>query len=142
LILGGVTFAFAPPNQGYKFDRVITTYTKTDNDAYAEESIVQGWKVVSYELRTQLENIFTGVRGLPATVTSIRDAAARILERYRQEGQIVDSILADGTVLKAYRNLDVVLDNDIARLNVTISPVSGINFQLNTLILIPAIIAA
>jgi hypothetical protein len=54
----------------------------------------------------------------------------------------VDSILADGTVLNAYRDLTVTLDGDIARLNVTISPVSGINFQLQTLLLVPATIAA
>lgn len=142
LILGGVTFAFNPPNQGYKFDRVITTYTKLDNDAYVEESVVQGWKTVSYGLRTQLENIFTGVRGLPATIQGIVNAADRILSQYRQEGQIVDSILADGTTLRAYRELQVVLDGDIARLSVIISPVSGINFQLNTLFLVPATIAA
>jgi hypothetical protein len=142
MILGGVTFAFAPPNQGYKFDRVITTYTKTDNDAYVEESVVMGWKNVAYELRTQLENIFTGVRGLPATIRSIQDAAERILETFRQEGQIADSTLDDGTSLRAYRELDVSLDGDVAKLNVIISPVSGINFQLSTLFLVPARVAA
>jgi hypothetical protein len=100
MILGGVTFAFAPPEGGYKFDRVVSTYTKSDNDAYVEESVITGWKNVSYGLRSQLENIFTGVRGLPATVRSIKDAAGRILEGYRKENQIVDSILADGTVLQ------------------------------------------
>jgi hypothetical protein len=142
MVLGGVTFAFAPPNQGYKFDRVITTFTKLDNDAYVEESIVMGWKNVAYELRTQLENIFTGVRGLPSTIENIKIAASRILEAFRQEGQIVDSILTDGSTLRAYRELYVTLDGDIARLSVIVSPVSGINFQLSTLFLVPATIAA
>lgn len=142
MILGGVTFAFAPPNGGFKFDRVITTYTKDDNDAYTEESVVMGWKNVAYGLRTQLEAVFTGVRALPLTIQGVKDAASRILQAYRDEGQIVDSILEDGTVLKAYRDLDVHLSNDVQTLDATISPVEGINFQLNTLFLVPAIISA
>jgi len=142
MILGGVTVAFAPPNRGFKFDRVITTYTKLDNDAYVEESVVQGWKVVTYELRTQLEDIFTGVRALPITANNIKDAASRILEAYRKDGQIVDSVDADGSTLLAYRGLEVTIDKDICYLNVTISPVSGINFMLNTLFLVPATLSA
>lgn len=142
LILAGVTVAYAPPNKGYKFDRVVTTYTKLDNDAFVEESVVMGWKNVAYELRTQLEDLYTGVRGTPGSVADIRGSAGVILESLRQEEQIVDSILEDGTTLKAYRELTVVLDGDKARVSVVVSPVSGINFMLHTLFLVPAVIAA
>ena len=142
LILGGVTVAFAPPNQGFKFDRVITTYTKLDNDALTEESIVMGWKAVAYDLRSQLEAIYTGTRARPATAEAIKDSMATLLEQFRQAGQIVDSVLADGSTLMAYRELRVVLDHDIARYKATVSPVAGINFQLSDLFLVPATIAA
>ena len=142
MILGGVTFAFAPPNGGFKFDRVITTYTKLDNDAYVEESVVMGWKNVTYGLRTQIEAIFTGVRGLPLTVEGVKDATRRILDAYRDEGQIVDSVDADGNALRAWRELKVNLSGDVNSLSVVISPVSGINFELQTVFLVPASIAA
>jgi len=142
IILGGVTFAFSQANLGYKFDRVITTYSKSDNDAFVEESIVQGWKNVAYGLRYDLETAFTGVRGLPATVQTIKDRAKRKLEAYRDEGQIVDSQDADGQAQHAWRNLTVTLDGDVNRLSVTISPVAGINFELQTLFLAPASLSA
>ena len=49
---------------------------------------------------------------------------------------------ADGTSVKAYRNLTVSLQGDQAQLQVTISPVSGINYILQSLFLVPARIAA
>ncbi len=142
MILGGVTFAFSSPNQGYRFDRCITTYTKADNDAYVEESIVTGWKALAYDLRTQLETIFTGTRGTPLTVRSIYDAAANLLEKYRQQGQIVDSVASDGSVQPGYRDLSVTLNGGTCNLNVTVSPVSGVNFLLQSIFITPASIAA
>ncbi len=142
LILAGVTVAFAPPNRGFKFDRVITTYTKLDNDALVEESIVQGWKVIAYESRTQLEDIYTGTRGLPATVQNIKDSWEAILEAYRKQGAIVDSVDESGVRLLAYRDVKVTLDGDKAYMRATISPVPGINFLLQTLFLVPATISA
>ena len=70
------------------------------------------------------------------------DTATEILKKYREEGAIVDSTLQDGTTLKAYRNLRVTLDGDQLYTSVTVSPVPGINFQLNTLTLVPAVNAA
>lgn len=139
LILGGVTFAFQ--DNGFKFDRVVTTYTKTDNDALVEESIVQGWKVVSYDLRTGVEAIFTGTKARQATREDILSVVQELLEGFRQEEQIVDSVLADGSTLKAYRELAVTLTKDQARLSAIISPVAGINFTLNTLFVVPAVIS-
>jgi hypothetical protein len=142
LILGGLVFAFLSPNAGYRFDRVTTTYTAADNDALTEESVVTNWKQISYDLRSQLESIFVGSKGTPATIQAIYDATQNILEKERQDGNIVDSTESDGTRLKAYRNVSVTLSGDTCNVSATISPVDGVNFILNTLFLVPATISA
>ncbi len=89
----------------------------------------QAVNTVSYELRTELENRFTGVRALPATVGAMREAAVAKLEALRDAGVIVDSFdEAAGRPLPAYRDLSIVVRGDIARMRVTVSPVTGINY--------------
>lgn len=142
MVLGGVSFAFSTPTQGFKFDRMVTTYTKLDNDAYVEESIVTNWKNISYSLRTQLEAIYTGTKGTPATISSIVASTNNILEQFRQQGAIVDSTASDGTVLRAYRNVHATLTGSSVYLTATMSPVEGINFILESLFLVPSVISA
>ena len=138
MILGGVLIAEQVPNQGFRIMKAITTFTREDNDAYTEESVVMGWKNVSYELRTYLENLFIGRRISIGNITSLKSEAEAKLNQLRDAGQIVDSILPDGSVLKAYRGLKVEAAKDTVRLSVTVSPVEGINFILNTIFLVPA----
>lgn len=145
MILAGVMFVEQVPGQGFRWVKGVTTYTRTDNDAYTEESVVQGWKNVAYELRTYLENLFTGTRATPSNITRVREQAQNKLDLLKKAGQIVDSVLADGSTLNAWRNLDVHTVPqmpDVVAIDVTVSPVSGINFTLNTLTLVPAQISA
>jgi hypothetical protein len=145
MILAGVMFAEQVAGQGFRFVKGITTYTRSDNDAYTEESVVQGWKNVAYELRTVLENTYTGRRANPATIQGIKQTAANKLDVLKREGQIVDSVLTDGTRLNAWRNLVVATvpgKPDTVAISVTVSPVSGINFTLNTVTLVPAQLSA
>ena len=141
MILGGVMIAEQVPNQGFRIVKGITTYTRQDNDAYTEESVVMGWKNVVYELRTFLENLFTGTKVSISNLTSFKSEAEAKLNQLRDAGQIVDSVLADGSILKAYRNLKVSAVNDTVTLSVTVSPVEGINFILNNVFLVPATIS-
>ena len=141
MILAGVMFVEFKDGEGFRWVKGITTYTRTDNDALTEESVVQGWKNVSYELRTYIERLFTGTRASPTNISGIREQADAKLELLKKSGQIVDSILEDGTRLNAYRDLKVYTVRgfaDVVALDVTCSPVSGINFTLNTITLVPA----
>lgn len=141
MILAGVMFVEQVPAQGFRWVKAITTYTRTDNDAYTEESVVQGWKNVAYELRTHLETLFTGTRATPSNIATVKEQASAKLELLKKAGQIVDSVLPDGQRLNAYRNLNVYTlpgMPDAVAIDVTVSPVSGINFTLNTLTLVPA----
>lgn len=142
MILGGVLIAETVPNRGFRIVKGVTTYTREDNDAYTEESVVMGWKNVSYELRTHLENLFIGRKVSPTNISGLKSQADAKLSQLRAAGAIVDSIFADGSRELAYRNLEVTASLDTVTLSVVVSPVSGINFILNNIYLVPAQISA
>jgi hypothetical protein len=129
------------PGAGFRVEKGITTYTKSDNDAFTEETIVQIWKAVAYDLRTALEDRFTGRPGNVKTVQQVPSVVVGVLEKFREAGALTDSI-EDGTVTKAYRNIEVALNGDQMSVGATITPTPGINFILNTLVLVPARISA
>ena len=138
MILGGVLIVDKIPNKGIRVVKGITTYTQTNNDAYREESIVIGWKNISYELRTHIEDLFTGGYMSVTNLEGLKGEARAKLSLLRASGAIVDSILADGTRVNAWQNLSVTGSVDTVTTTVTCSPVSGINFTLNNIIIVPA----
>ncbi len=141
LLLNGVMSVAEIPGEGFRIEKGITTYTKSDNDAFTEESIVQGWKNISYEWRTSLERQYTGRPGDPNTVLTVKPASIAILGALRDEGQISDSII-DGETVDGFRNISVSLSGDVLSVGGTISPTPGINFILNTMVIVPAQISA
>jgi len=152
LLLAGVTLITEDlQTGGYKCEKCITTYTKSENNAYTEESIVQVWKAVSYDLRTSMELQFTGTKGNPAKRSTMIGFADSKLRQYGPSERggndaLADSVYDDGSTAPAHRDLDVTIGvspdpSDVARLSVIISPVSGINFQLQTIFVVPAQIA-
>jgi hypothetical protein len=141
LLLNGVMSVAAIPGEGFRIEKGITTYTKSDNDAFTEESIVQGWKNIAYEWRTGLEKQFTGRPGDPNTVLTVKPASVSILSALRDQGQIADSII-DGATVDGFRDISVSLAGDVLSVGGTISPTPGINFILNTMVIVPAQISA
>jgi len=137
LTLNGVAVVNNVLGKGFRIDKMITTFTKADNDAYTEETIVQIWKSIAYELRGTLEDVYVGRPGSLQTVQTVPAVVSRVLELFRQAGSITDSLI-NGVVIKAYRNITVNLSGDVLSVGVTISPTPGINFVLNTIVLVPA----
>lgn len=142
LILGGCLIAEKVPSRGVRIVKGITTFTREDNDAFTEESVVNGWKNISFELRTHLENLFTGRRVSPQNISAVKSQADAKLSQLRAAGQIVDSVFPDGSRELAYRQLEVSASLDTVNVSVVVSPVSGINFILNNIFLVPAQISA
>lgn len=136
LIIAGVMFAESVPGKGIRWVRDLTTHVKDDNLAYTEGSVRSVVRYVSYNLRTLLEDRYTGVKALPATIGSVKDTAVTLMELYRSANIIVDSTdLATGQVIRAYHNLKVITSGDVLKLNVGIFPVPGINYQLSEIFL-------
>lgn len=138
LILGGCLLAEKVPSKGIRIMKGITTYTREDNDAYTEESVVMGWKNIAFELRTHLEDLFIGRKVSPSNITAVKQAASAKLSQLRAAGQIVDSVYPDGSRDLAFRNLTVSASLDTVSVSVVVSPVEGINFILNSIYLVPA----
>lgn len=137
MILNGVTILENVTGKGIRVMKCITTYTRDNNDAYTEESVVQGWKNIAYEWRTALEDRYTGRPGLIANVQTVIPYSQVILSALRDQGQIADSFV-NGVVIPGYRDITADLTNDVLEVSGTVSPVQGINFTLNTIFIQPA----
>lgn len=137
LLLNGVLLVTSVSGVGYRIERGITTYTKSNNDAFTEEQIVQNWKLIAYTWRTNLERRYTGRPMDIGTVQTVKPYSATILNGLREEGVITDSVV-DGVQTPGYRNIRVTASSDVLSVSGEVSPTSGINFILNTAVLVPA----
>ena len=136
LIKAGVFFAETIDGDGTRWVRDLTTHVSDDNLAFAEGSVRDAVRFVAYTLRSTLVAKFTGKKATPATVENLKDTTVSLLELMRGQSIIVDSTdLATGATIRAYHNIKVTISGDIAKVNVGIFPVVGINFILNELFL-------
>lgn len=141
LTLNGVVVCNNIIGKGFRIDKCITTFTRFDNDAFTEETIVQIWKAVAFTLRQNLEDTYTGRPGSMPIISTVPNTVVRVLELFRDAGAITDSDV-NGVITKAYRNINYNLVGDKLYVSVTISPTPGINYTLNTITLVPAAFAA
>ena len=129
LLQAGVLFMEPVDGKGFRFVRDLTTYLFDANLIFTDRNVNYAVNTVSYELRTDLENRFTGLRALPATVGAMKEAAVAKLEALRDAGVIVDSYDEQkNQPLYAYRNLAITIRGDVALVRVTVSPVTGISY--------------
>lgn len=140
LLLNGVTVLEQIP-AGIRIIRCLTTYTRSNNDAYTEESVVQAWKDIAYNWRTALENRYTGTRGLLSNVQTVVPYSKVILAALRDQGEIADSYI-NGVVVPGFGNIQATLSGDVMTVSGTVSPVEGINFILQTMYIVPAQISS
>jgi len=137
LLLNGIMFCTFVQGEGFRIEKGITTYTKSNNDAFIEESIVQNWKYIAYSWRTALEKQYTGRPMDAGQVLTVKPFSAVVLNELRAQGAIADSVV-NGVVSPGYRNIKVTATKDILSVSGEVSPTSGINFILNTAVLVPA----
>ena len=136
LVNAGVFFAQNIVGKGTRWARDLTTWVKDDNLAYTDGSIRDVIRFIAYDLTTSLEDRFIGRKAAPATIAAIKDFVTTKCELYRQGNLIVDSTdPATGVTVKAYHNLKVTSSGDVARVNLGIFPVPGINFALTDIYL-------
>lgn len=140
MVLAGLCIA-QKDRRGCKILKGITSYTRFDNDVFTEESIITNVKAMAKEFRELLEQRYTGRMGMIQTVANIRSDALEFWGQKREQGRIVDSVVNGAITQLAYRKLEVSLVKDTAYVDIEISPVQGINFQLETIRLVPATIS-
>lgn len=137
LTLNGVAVINNLASKGFRIDKMLTTYTKQDNDAYTEETIVQIWKTVAFNLRTALEDTYVGRGGTLGLVSTVPATVAKVMQPLKDAGAITDS-LVNGKTLNAWRNVNWSLNGDVLTVSVTVTPTPGINYILTTIVLVPA----
>lgn len=137
LILNGVAVLFTVPGKGFKFEKLITTYTQSNNDAYAEETIVQIWKLVAYNLRTELADELVGRGGTLDRVSTVPTIVNRVMQPLKDAKAITDSVV-NGVRLNAWRNVTWSLNGDVLTVSLIVTPTPGINYVLTTIVLVPA----
>jgi len=131
LLLNGIHFVENVEGSGFRVVRGLNTYTRSDNLAYTDESVTQVLDYIAYDLRTGIENRFTGLKATPATAASIKSFTVDKMVQYKNEEYIVDSTdPVTGARVNAFRNIRVTISGDIATLRLELFPVIGINFEL------------
>lgn len=130
-IENGILFAEFVEGKGFRWVRDLTTWSRDDNLARAEGSVVDVTRYIAYGLRTYLEGEFTGVKAKPVNATAMKAAAEGWLDEARTDNIIVDSTDLDtGETLRAYNNIRVKISGDVATLRANYFPAVGINFEL------------
>lgn len=144
LIQGGVMFAESPPQGGFRFVRDMTTYIIDANIAFVDGNTRDAVRFVAYDLRTTLEEEFTGLKAKPAVVQNIRSTVVAKMELYLQQSIIVNSLdpETESKIVPGYRNLRVFVRGNVATIKAEIFPVTGILFQLSDIYLQLPILSA
>ena len=138
MLEGGLMFAEVA-NTTIRWVRDLTTHITSDNIAKIDGNTRDAVRFVAYDLRTFLEERFTGIKATAGTVASIREAAAAHLTEYLTDNILVESSppedLNSGIVIPGWRSLRVFITGNVATIRVEIFPVTGIVFQLNDIFL-------
>lgn len=131
LIQGGVMFLEQTPSGVFRWVRDLTTYLKSDNIAFIDGNIREEVRVLVYDLRTSLEDRFTGIKAVPATVASIREFVAAKMAVYREQTLITPSFDEQGVFCaEGFRKLRVFVTGNVATIRCEIFPTAGIVFEI------------
>ena len=109
-----------------------TTYNKDANFVFNRVSVLEAADYVAYNLRKQLEDIFTGTKSRTGTAEAIKNTTVAIMSTFLNEEIIVGD---DTNESLGYKDLVVTIQGNTAFIDVTITPVQGVDFILTTITL-------
>ena len=133
MIDAGVTIAQPLDTGGFRCALGNTTYGKDASFVWNRVSVVEAAGFVAYDLRYNLELVFTGTKARTGTAEAIANFIKNRMTIYRDDAEaIVGDDLNDGL---GYKNLRVEIQGATAIINVSVTPVQGIDFILPTIYL-------
>lgn len=138
LLTSGCMFAEQLATGGFRWVRDLTTYLIDDNDAFINGDTRDAVRFMAYDLRTGLEDEFTGEKAKPANVASIKSFVVTKMQEYLDGGIIVPSLDPETQttlITTGYRNLRVFITGNVATIRVEIFAVESIVFELNDIYL-------
>lgn len=134
MIEAGCTISEGLDSGGFRFVVGNTTYGVDASFVWNRESVVQAAGYVAYDLRYNLELVFTGNKAKTGTAEAIANFIRARMSQYLQADIIVGDDLNEG--LGFYdKSLRVNVEGNTALINISITPVQGIDFILPTIYL-------
>jgi hypothetical protein len=109
-----------------------TTYGIDPNFVWNRVSVIEAADYVAYNLRQQLEAIFIGNKAATGTAQAIKNTVISIMDSFLR----ADIIVGDDTNDKlGFKDLVVSLSGNTALIDITITPVQGVDFILSRITL-------
>jgi hypothetical protein len=109
-----------------------TTYGLDANFVFNRVSVLEAADFVAYNLRQQLEAIFVGDKVRTGSAVAIKNSIISIMTSFRDEEIIVGDDTNEGL---GWKDLVVNIQGNTALIDITITPVQGIDFILNRITL-------
>ncbi len=109
-----------------------TTYSKDANFVFNRVSVLEAADTVAYNLRQQLEAIFVGEKARTGSAQAIYNTVVAIMSTFLNDEIIVGDDTNGGL---GWKNLTVTINGNVANVDITITPVQGIDFVLNRITL-------
>ena len=132
MIEAGVLFAQPLDTGGFRWAVGNTTYGRDGNFVYNRISVVEAAGFIAYDLRYNLDLVFTGTKARTGTAEAIANFIRNRMSTYLNEDITVGDDLNDGL---GFKNLRVDLEGNTAIINVSVTPVQGVDFILPTIYL-------
>lgn len=109
-----------------------TTYGIDANFVWNRISVIYAADYVAYNLRQQLEAIFIGNKAATGTAQAIKNTIISIMDSFLRANIIVGD---DTNGLLGFKDLLVTIVGNTAFVDITITPVQGVDFILNRITL-------
>lgn len=132
MIEAGVLIAEPLPTGGWRMQVGNTTYGVDANWVWNRISVIEASGFVAYDLRYNLELVFTGTKARTGTAEAMANFIKNRMAIYLREDITVGDDLNDGL---GYTNLRIEVEGNTAMINVSVTPVQGIDFILPTIYL-------
>lgn len=125
-IRGGITFMEEPQSGGIRCVVDNTTYQKDSNWVYNRGNVLYAADILSFDLRSQLENIYVGQKNT-VQASEVQSTVASIMDTFLAQGITVSTPDA----ANGYKSLTVRIEGNTIFVNVVAVLVEGIDFVLN-----------
>ncbi len=109
-----------------------TSYVTDANFVFNRISVVEAVGYISYDLRLNLESVFTGTKARTGTAETIANFIKARMSIYLKADITVGDDLNSGL---GYKDLSVTLTGNTATITMSVTPVQGIDFLLPTIYL-------
>lgn len=108
------------------------TYSKDANFVFNRPSVLAAADNVAFNLRANLEAIFVGEKARTGSAEAIKNAVIAVMSTFLQNEIIVGDDTNNGL---GWKDLLVTINGNVAIVDITITPVQGIDFVLNRITL-------